>query len=158
MPQQLDLWLDVNGVRRQTGNTSKMIFQCDYVVSYCSKVMTLEPGDLIITGTPPQFIKVGDVVELGINGLGQQRQRWMSAMTSGAVSASLAPACGQLIKGWFSFGAPPRAAVTRRRPPYASLNDLSGSTTDRQTGYLPAAWLEQSALFSLACPNRSTVA
>ena len=87
-PQQLDLWLDVNGVRRQTGNTSKMIFPCDEIVSYCSKVMTLEPGDLIITGTPPgvglgckppQFLKVGDIVELGIGGLGQQRQRVVKA-------------------------------------------------------------------------------
>ena len=87
-PQQLDLWLDVNGVRRQTGNTAKMIFPCDHIVSYCSQVMTLEPGDLIITGTPPgvglgckppQFLKVGDVVELGISGLGQQRQRVVKA-------------------------------------------------------------------------------
>lgn len=83
-PQNLDMWLNVNGVRRQTGNTGKMIFKCHELVSYCSKVMTLEPGDLIITGTPPgvglgckppQFLKVGDVVELGIAGLGQQRQR-----------------------------------------------------------------------------------
>ena len=82
-PQCLDMWLDVNGVRRQTGNTSKMIFKCDELVAYCSRVMTLEPGDLIITGTPPgvglgckppQFLKVGDVVELGVAGLGQQRQ------------------------------------------------------------------------------------
>ena len=83
-PQNLDMWLDVNGQRKQTGNTSKMIFPCDALVSYCSRVMTLEPGDLIITGTPPgvglgckppQFLKPGDVVELGIAGLGQQRQR-----------------------------------------------------------------------------------
>lgn len=83
-PQSLDMWLNVNGVRRQTGNTARMIFKCHELVSYCSKVMTLEPGDLIITGTPPgvglgckppQFLKVGDVVELGIAGLGQQRQR-----------------------------------------------------------------------------------
>ncbi|WP_319242790.1 fumarylacetoacetate hydrolase family protein [uncultured Propionivibrio sp.] len=82
-PQCLDMWLDVNGVRRQTGSTSKMIFKCDELVAYCSRVMTLEPGDLIITGTPPgvglgckppQFLKVGDVVELGVAGLGQQRQ------------------------------------------------------------------------------------
>lgn len=82
-PQCLDMWLNVNGQRRQTGNTSKMIFPCDVIVSYCSRVMTLEPGDLIITGTPPgvglgckppQFLKVGDVVELGVSGLGQQRQ------------------------------------------------------------------------------------
>jgi len=82
-PQNLDMWLDVNGERRQTGNTSKMIFSCDFLVSYCSRVMTLEPGDLLITGTPPgvglgckppQFLKAGDVVELGVAGLGSQRQ------------------------------------------------------------------------------------
>ena len=87
-PQNLDMWLSVNGERKQTGNTSKMIFPCAYLVSYCSRVMTLEPGDLIITGTPPgvglgckppQFLKVGDVVELGVSGLGQQRQRIVSA-------------------------------------------------------------------------------
>lgn len=87
-PQNLDMWLDVNGVRRQTGNTSKMIFPCDYLVSYCSRVMTLEPGDLIITGTPPgvglgckppEYLKVGDVMELGITGLGRQRQRVVAA-------------------------------------------------------------------------------
>ncbi|MFT3962208.1 fumarylacetoacetate hydrolase family protein [Propionivibrio sp.] len=83
-PQNLDMWLDVNGERMQTGNTVKMIFPCAHLVSYCSRVMTLEPGDLIITGTPPgvglgrkppQFLKIGDVVELGIAGLGKQRQR-----------------------------------------------------------------------------------
>ena len=83
-PQNLDMWLDVNGEHKQTGNTSKMIFPCDFLVSYCSRVMTLEPGDLIITGTPPgvglgckppQFLKAGDVVELGVAGLGRQRQR-----------------------------------------------------------------------------------
>ena len=86
--QNVDLWLDVNGQRRQTGNTSKMIFPFDYLVSYCSRVMTLEPGDLIITGTPagvglgckpPQFLKVGDVVELGASGLGTQRQTVVAA-------------------------------------------------------------------------------
>ncbi len=87
-PQQLDLWLDVNGVRRQSGHTSKMIFSCAQLVSCCSRVMTLEPGDLIITGTPPgvgmglkppQFLDEGDVVELGITGLGRQRQRIVRA-------------------------------------------------------------------------------
>lgn len=82
--QKLDLWLDVNGERKQTGTTSLMIFSCAQLISYCSRVMTLEPGDLIITGTPPgvgmgfkppQFLKVGDVVELGISKLGRQRQR-----------------------------------------------------------------------------------
>ena len=83
-PQNLDLWLNVNGERKQTGNTANMIFSCAYLVSYCSRMMTLEPGDLIITGTPPgvgmgfnppQFLNPGDVVELGIAKLGQQRQR-----------------------------------------------------------------------------------
>lgn len=87
-PQRLGMWLDVNGQRRQTGNTDKMIFPCAHLVSYCSHVMTLEPGDLIITGTPPgvglgckppQFLKVGDVVELGVDGLGRQRQRIVAA-------------------------------------------------------------------------------
>ena len=83
-PQNLDLWLDVNGERMQTGNSRLMIFSCAEVVARCSQVMTLEPGDLIITGTPPgvgmgfkppRFLKAGDVVELGISGLGRQRQR-----------------------------------------------------------------------------------
>lgn len=83
-PQMLDMWLDVNGERKQTGNTATMIFSCAELVSYCSRFMTLEPGDLIITGTPPgvgmgfkppQFLQVGDVVELGIAGLGIQKQR-----------------------------------------------------------------------------------
>ncbi len=82
--QALPLWLDVNGERRQTGNTSKMIFTCAQLVSYVSEVMTLFPGDVITTGTPPGvgmgmkppcFLRPGDVVTLGIEGLGQQRQR-----------------------------------------------------------------------------------
>lgn len=82
-PQSLDLWLDVNGERKQVGTTREMIFSCAFLVSYCSRLMTLEPGDLIITGTPPgvgmgfkppQFLKVGDVMTLGITGLGSQRQ------------------------------------------------------------------------------------
>ena len=86
-PQNLDMWLNVNGERKQTGNTSNMVFSCAHLVSYCSRMMTLEPGDLIITGTPPgvgmgfkppQFLKPGDVVELGINQLGQQQQRIVS--------------------------------------------------------------------------------
>jgi len=87
-PQQLELWLDVNGERKQTGTSSLMIFSCMQLVSYCSRIMTLEPGDLIITGTPPgvgmgfkppQHLKVGDVVELGISKLGSQRQRIVAA-------------------------------------------------------------------------------
>lgn len=83
-PQGLDMWLDVNGKRMQTGNTANMIFGCAFLVSYVSRFMTLLPGDVIITGTPPGvglgktppvFLKDGDVVTLGIDGLGAQRQR-----------------------------------------------------------------------------------
>ena len=83
-PQNLDMWLDVNGERRQTGNTRTMIFTVAQVVADVSRYMTLLPGDLITTGTPPgvalgmkppQWLKPGDVVTLGIQGLGEQRQR-----------------------------------------------------------------------------------
>ena len=83
-PQNLDMWLDVNGVRRQTGNTRTMIFGVAALVADLSKYMTLLPGDVITTGTPPgvgmgmkpepQYLKAGDVVTLGIAGLGEQRQ------------------------------------------------------------------------------------
>ncbi|MCZ7865672.1 fumarylacetoacetate hydrolase family protein [Agrobacterium salinitolerans] len=81
--QNLGLWLDVNGQRRQSGSTSKMIFPIAMLVSYISRFMRLMPGDVITTGTPPGvglgmnpplFLKAGDVVELGIDGLGAQRQ------------------------------------------------------------------------------------
>lgn len=80
----LDLWLDVNGVRRQTGNTATMVFDPHFIVHHLSQFMVLEPGDLINTGTPPGvgmgldpqvWLRPGDVVELGIEGLGSQRQR-----------------------------------------------------------------------------------
>ncbi|MFL6550163.1 MAG: fumarylacetoacetate hydrolase family protein [Povalibacter sp.] len=84
-PQNLDMWLDVNGERMQTGNTRTMIFSVAFLVSYISQFMTLHPGDLITTGTPPgvgmglkggpRFLKAGDVIELGIQHLGQQRQK-----------------------------------------------------------------------------------
>ena len=84
-PQKLDMWLDVNGQKRQRGNTSTMIFGCEHLVWYCSQFFKLEPGDVIVTGTPPgvalgmkptpQFLKAGDVVTLGIDGLGEQRQK-----------------------------------------------------------------------------------
>ena len=83
-PQKLDLWLDVNGEKRQRGNTRTMIFGCATLVSYVSQFMTLLPGDIITTGTPPgvamgmkppQWLNVGDVVSCGIQGLGEQRQR-----------------------------------------------------------------------------------
>lgn len=82
-PQTLGMWLDVNGQNRQHGNTETMVFGCAYLVSYISQFMTLLPGDIITTGTPPgvglgmkppTFLKVGDVMTLGIEGLGQQRQ------------------------------------------------------------------------------------
>lgn len=80
--QNLAMWLDVNGQRMQTGNTSTMIFDCATIVSYVSQFMVLLPGDIITTGTPPGvgmgmkppvFLKEGDVVELGIEKLGSQR-------------------------------------------------------------------------------------
>ena len=82
-PQKLDMWLDVNGKRMQTGNTRTMIFSVAKLVSYVSQFMTLEPGDIITTGTPPGvglgmkppvYLKKGDVMTLGIEGLGEQRQ------------------------------------------------------------------------------------
>ena len=82
-PQNLDMWLDVNGERRQRGNTSTMVFGCAHLVSYVSQFMTLMPGDIITTGTPPgvgmgmkppRYLKGGDVITLGIAGLGEQRQ------------------------------------------------------------------------------------
>ena len=83
-PGNLDLWLDVNGVRMQTGNTDKMVFPVAALIADLSRCMTLLPGDVIATGTPPGvgmgmkpepvWLKPGDVVELGISGLGQQRQ------------------------------------------------------------------------------------
>ena len=82
--QNLGMWLDVNGKRFQTGNTKTMIFGAAFLVSYVSRFMTLYPGDLITTGTPPGvgmgikpspvFLKPGDVMTLGIDGLGAQRQ------------------------------------------------------------------------------------
>jgi 2-keto-4-pentenoate hydratase/2-oxohepta-3-ene-1,7-dioic acid hydratase in catechol pathway len=83
-PQALDMWLDVNGQRMQTGNTRTMIFSVAELISYISGKMVLEPGDLITTGTPPGvgsgkkppvFLKAGDVMELGIEKLGRQRQK-----------------------------------------------------------------------------------
>ena len=84
-PQNLDLWLDVNGKRMQSGNTRTMIFGCAHIVSHVSQYMTLLPGDVITTGTPPGvgmgvkpnpvFLKPGDVMTLGIRGLGEQKQK-----------------------------------------------------------------------------------
>ncbi len=79
----LGMWLDVSGVRRQTGSTATMVFDAYFIVQYLSQFLVLEPGDLINTGTPPGvgvgfkppvFLQPGDVMELGIDGLGSQRQ------------------------------------------------------------------------------------
>lgn len=83
-PQKLSLWLDLNGQRTQTGNTRTMIFSVAKIVSYLSKFMTLMPGDIIATGTPPgvgmgmkpqRFLAAGDDIQLGIEGLGYQHQQ-----------------------------------------------------------------------------------
>jgi 2-keto-4-pentenoate hydratase/2-oxohepta-3-ene-1,7-dioic acid hydratase in catechol pathway len=83
-PQKLDLSLDINGVRMQTGNTSKMIFSVAQIISHLSQLMTLHPGDVISTGTPPGvgmgikpepvYLSAGDEMILRIQGLGEQRQ------------------------------------------------------------------------------------
>jgi 2-keto-4-pentenoate hydratase/2-oxohepta-3-ene-1,7-dioic acid hydratase in catechol pathway len=82
-PQKLDMWLEVNGRRMQAGNTRTMIFGVAKIISYVSQFMTLEPGDVITTGTPPGvgmgakppvYLKKGDVMRLGIEGLGEQQQ------------------------------------------------------------------------------------
>ena len=92
-PQVLDMWLDVNGKRFQTGNTKTMIFDCATIISYASQFMTLMPGDIITTGTPPgvgmgvkpkpRFLKAGDVMTLGIAGLGEQRQQVVAYKKAG---------------------------------------------------------------------------
>ena len=82
-PQNLDMWLDVNGERMQTGSTKTMIFGVAHLVSYVSRFITVLPGDIITTGTPPgvgmgkkppRYLKPGEVMTLGIGGLGEQRQ------------------------------------------------------------------------------------
>jgi 2-keto-4-pentenoate hydratase/2-oxohepta-3-ene-1,7-dioic acid hydratase in catechol pathway len=87
-PQKLAMWLDINGLRMQTGNTRTMIFSVAKLVSYVSQFMTLNPGDVITTGTPPgvgmglkkngvttpRYLAKGDVITLGIEGLGEQHQ------------------------------------------------------------------------------------
>jgi len=95
-PQNLDMWLEVNGKRYQAGNTSTMVFGVAHLVSYISRFMTLHPGDIISTGTPPGvglgqrpdpvYLKPGDTMLLGISGLGEQRQTvhaWNPALIDG---------------------------------------------------------------------------
>jgi 2-keto-4-pentenoate hydratase/2-oxohepta-3-ene-1,7-dioic acid hydratase in catechol pathway len=84
-PQNLDMWLTVNGETRQKGNTRTMIFNVEHLVWYCSQFFVMEPGNIIVTGTPPgvalgmkpapKFLNAGDVVKLGIAGLGEQTQK-----------------------------------------------------------------------------------
>ena len=82
--QSLDMWLDVNGQRQQTGNTRTMVFGVRKLVSYVSQFLTLDPGDIITTGTPPgvamgrkppNYLKSGDVISMGIQGLGEQKSK-----------------------------------------------------------------------------------
>jgi 2-keto-4-pentenoate hydratase/2-oxohepta-3-ene-1,7-dioic acid hydratase in catechol pathway len=85
-PQNLDLSLDVNGTRMQTGNSKAMVFSVAEIISYLSQMMTLHPGDVIATGTPPGvgmgmkppvYLKAGDIMELEVAGLGRQRSHVM---------------------------------------------------------------------------------
>ena len=87
-PQNLKMWLDVNGKRVQDGTTATMVYGVNFLVSYLSQFMSLQPGDIISTGTPPGvgagmkpqvFLKPGDVMELGIEGLGDQKQKTVPA-------------------------------------------------------------------------------
>ncbi len=93
-PQNLSMWLEVNGKRVQNGSTATMVFGVAKLVSYCSQIMTLEPGDIITTGTPPGvgmgqkpepwYLKPGDVMTLGIEKLGEQRQDVIAWSRGGA--------------------------------------------------------------------------
>jgi 2,4-diketo-3-deoxy-L-fuconate hydrolase len=88
-PQRLSLWLEVDGKRFQNGSTSTMIFNVAQIVSYLSRFMSLQPGDVISTGTPPGvgmghkpepvYLRAGQTMRLGIEGLGEQQQRTVAA-------------------------------------------------------------------------------
>ena len=87
-PQNLKMWLEVNGKRMQDGSTSTMVYGVNFLISYLSQFMSLQPGDIISTGTPPGvgmgmnpqvFLKAGDVMKLGIEGLGEQTQKTVQA-------------------------------------------------------------------------------
>ena len=87
-PQNLKMWLEVNGKTMQNGSTNTMVYGVNFLVSYLSQFMSLQPGDIISTGTPPGvgmgmkpqvFLKAGDVMKLGIEGLGEQTQKTMQA-------------------------------------------------------------------------------
>ena len=83
-PNNLHMWLEVNGVRKQDNNTKDMIYNCATIISNLSKTITLYPGDIIFTGTPqgvaygeknPKYLRPGDIVTMGIEGLGEQRNK-----------------------------------------------------------------------------------
>ena len=87
-PQNLKLWLELNGKRVQDGSTATMVYGVNFLVSYLSQFMSLHPGDIISTGTPPGvgmgmnpqvFLKPGDVMESGVEGLGTQKQKTVAA-------------------------------------------------------------------------------
>ena len=87
-PQNLSMWLDVDGTRRQNGSTKTMVFGVAHLVSYLSRFMSLRPGDIISTGTPPGvghgmkppvYLRAGNEVRLGVARLGEQRQRVVAA-------------------------------------------------------------------------------
>ena len=86
-PQALGLWTEVNGHRYQNGNTNTMVYGVQYLISYLSKFMSLQPGDVVATGTPPGvgmgqkprvFLKPGDTVRLGVDGMGVQKQKMVA--------------------------------------------------------------------------------
>jgi len=95
-PQNLALWLDVNGKRVQSGSTQTMIFSVAQIIAYCSQFSVLEPGDIITTGTPPGvglgqkpepwYLKAGDIVTLGVEKLGEQRQEFVAWSRDGGQS------------------------------------------------------------------------
>ncbi|MBP9907577.1 MAG: fumarylacetoacetate hydrolase family protein, partial [Rhodoferax sp.] len=87
-PQNLDLWLEVDGKRYQNGNTKTMVYKVPFLIHYLSQFMSLQPGDVISTGTPPGvgmgqkppvYLKAGQTMRLGVHGLGEQTQRVVSA-------------------------------------------------------------------------------
>ncbi|RFQ20998.1 ureidoglycolate lyase, partial [Pseudomonas sp. ATCC 13867] len=87
-PHQLDIWLEVDGKRYQNGNTRTMIFRVPQIIAYLSRFMSLQPGDVISTGTPPGvglglkppvYLRPGQHMRLGIDGLGEQNQRTVQA-------------------------------------------------------------------------------
>ena len=114
-PQNLDMWLTVNGETRQKGNTRTMIFGVEHLVWYCSQFFVMEPGDIIVTGTPPgvalgmkpapKFLQAGDVVKLGIAGLGEQTQKIVALKCETASGTSCKRKKPRTMSGAFSYRA-----------------------------------------------------